>query len=104
LSHVRGAPGPTLRSLDLALLNTLVLQTVLGLNDPEQVPNEKVRPIPSLADLVRQVDDGELQAGFALNPVPLWEIRAVMEAHQTLPPLTMRLEPLPIVESREAGI
>jgi hypothetical protein len=46
--------------------------------------------------LVRQVRVGELQAGFGLNPVPLWEVRAVMEAHQSLPPSTMRLEPLPI--------
>jgi hypothetical protein len=38
---------------------------------------------------------GTFQAGFALNPPPLWEVRAVMEAAQTLPPKTLRVAPAP---------
>jgi hypothetical protein len=33
--------------------------------------------------------------GFALNPPPPWEVRAVMEAGDSLPPRTLRLEPWP---------
>jgi hypothetical protein len=97
LVHLKAAPkSPTLRSLDLALLNALVFRTVLGLQDPESVPNEHVVPLFSLQDLAAGVQQGELQAGFALNPVPLWEVRAVMEAQQSLPPFTTRLEPRPL--------
>ena len=41
------------------------------------------------------VESGLFQAGFALNPPPVWEVRAVMEAAATLPSKTLRVEPLP---------
>ena len=85
--------NPTLRSVDLALLDALVLRTVLGLKDPER--SEHAVAVASLHELVSRVDAGELQAGFALHPPPLWEIRAVMEAGQSLPPRCIRVEPLP---------
>jgi len=94
LEHYPAMPrNPTLRSVDLALLNALVLRTVLGLKDPER--SDRVVAVESLTDLVARVDSGELQAGFALHPPPLWEIRAVMEAGQSLPPRCVRVEPLP---------
>lgn len=96
LAHLKGAPrNPTLRSLDLALLNALVLRTVLGIKDPEAPGHSQVYPVQGLEPLVRGVESGMFQAGFALNPPPLWEVRAVMEAQATLPPSTLRVEPLP---------
>jgi Protein of unknown function (DUF1015) len=96
LSHIPAAPkSPTLRSLDLALLNSLVLRTVLGIKDPEAPDHPNVFPETSIEDLVRKVLDGVFQAGFALNPPPAWEVRAIMEAHQSMPPKTLRLTPLP---------
>ncbi|MBZ4421880.1 DUF1015 family protein [Myxococcus sp. RHSTA-1-4] len=96
LAHLKGAPrSPTLRSLDLALLNALVLRTVLGIQDPEAPGHPQVFPVQGLEALVRGVQEGTFQAGFALNPPPLWEVRAVMEAQATLPPRTLRVEPLP---------
>jgi hypothetical protein len=85
--------NPTLRSVDLALLDALVLRTVLGLKEPER--SDHVVAVASLHELVERVDAGELQTGFALHPPPLWEIRAVMEAGQSLPPRCVRVEPLP---------
>jgi hypothetical protein len=96
LGHIPAAPrNPTLRSLDLALLNSLVLRTVLGLQAPEATGHPNVFTVSSLEQLVEQVQLGIFQAGFALNPPPTWEVRAVMEAHATLPPRTLRLDPLP---------
>lgn len=96
LEHIPAAPrSPTLRSLDLALLNALVLRTVLGIADPEAEGNPNVHPVGSLRELVQKVDEGVFQAGFALNPPPMWELRAVMEAAQSLPPRTLRVSPLP---------
>jgi len=96
LAHLKGAPrNPTLRSLDLALLNALVLRTVLGLQDPEAPGHAQVFPVRELEALVQGVNSGLYQAGFALNPPPVWEVRAVMEAEATLPSRTLRVEPLP---------
>ena len=96
LAHLKAAPrNPTLRSLDLALLNALVLRTVLGIQEPEAPSHSKVFPVRELEELVRGVQSGLFQAGFALNPPPIWEVRAVMEAAATLPPWTLRIEPLP---------
>ncbi|MBJ6762400.1 DUF1015 family protein [Myxococcaceae bacterium JPH2] len=94
LAHLKGAPrSPTLRSLDLALLNALVLRTVLGIRDPEAAGHPQVFPVQGLESLVQGVESGTFQAGFALNPPPLWEVRAVMEAQDTLPPRTLSVEP-----------
>jgi hypothetical protein len=97
LGHIRAVPrNPTLRALDLALLNALVLRTVLGLKDAEAPGHPHVFSVDApLEQLVAQVASGVFQAGFALNPPPLWEVRAVMEAAATLPPRTLRVEPLP---------
>jgi hypothetical protein len=96
LAHLKAAPrNPTLRSLDLALLNALVLRTVLGIQDPENPTHPQVHAVKGLDSLVQAVEAGTFQVGFALNPPPLWEVRAVMEAAQTLPPKTLRVEPAP---------
>ncbi len=96
LAHLKGAPrNPTLRSLDLALLNALVLRTVLGIQEPEAPGHSQVFPVRELEALVQGVSSGLYQAGFALNPPPVWEVRAVMEAEATLPPRTLRVEPMP---------
>jgi hypothetical protein len=96
LEHIRAVPkNPTLRSLDLALLNALVLRTVLGIQEPHTLGHPQVFPVDSLDALVEQVDRGLFQVGFGLNPPPVWELRAVMEAHQSLPPRTLAVEPNP---------
>lgn len=94
LTHLRAAPkSPTLRSLDLALLNSLVLGTVLGIERPGEPGHPQVFTEPRLEELVAGVESGTFQAGFALNPPPVWEVRAVMAASQQLPPRTLRLRP-----------
>lgn len=96
LEHIRAVPkNPTLRSLDLALLNALVLRTVLGIQEPQALGHPQVFAVERLETLVDRVDRGLFQVGFALNPPPTWELRAVMEANQTLPPRTLTIEPSP---------
>lgn len=96
LEHLKGAPrSPTLRSLDLALLDSLLLRTVLGIREPEAPGHPLVYAVEGLEALVQGVQEGRFQVGFGLNPPPLWEVRAVMEAAEVLPPHTLRVEPRP---------
>lgn len=96
LANIRAVPrSPTLRSLDLALLNALLLQTVLGVQAPDAPDHPNVAVTDSFDQLVADVDSGELQVGFALNPPPAWEVRAVMEARERLPARTFLLDPPP---------
>lgn len=95
-AQIKAAPkNPTLRALDLALLNSMVLRTVLGVVKPEALDQRQVFAVPTLPSLVKSVQEGWFQAGFALNPPPLWEIRAVMEAGAKLPRLTLTVDPEP---------
>lgn len=87
--------NPTLRSLDLALLEALVLKTVLGIQRPERAEHPNVFVVDSIEETVRAVNEGKFQAGFVLNPPPVWELRAVIEAAQQLPPRTLKLSPVP---------
>jgi hypothetical protein len=96
LAHIKAVPrNPTLRSLDLALVNALVLQTVLGIREPDRMRHPNVFAVPTFEELIARVEDGTFQVGFALNPPPVWEVRAVMEAQQQLPPRTMNVGPPP---------
>ncbi len=93
LAHLKAAPrSPTLRSLDLALLESVVLQTVLGLREPQAPVHGNLFSVASAPRVVDQVNSSVFQAGFVLNPPPRWELRAVMEAAQSLPPRTLYLE------------
>lgn len=94
LSTIKAVPrNPTLRGLDLVLLESLVLRTVLGIRDPERADHPHLAAIGDFEALVDQVQIGVLQAGFALNPPPAWEVRAVMQVNEQLPARTLRLEP-----------
>lgn len=87
--------NPTLRSLDLSLLESLVMRTVLGIREPDRADHENIAAVDTLEQLVSEVQAGRYQAGFALNPPPVWELRAVIEADQQLPPRTVRVSPAP---------
>lgn len=96
LANIRAVPrSPTLRSLDLALLNALLLQTVLGIQSPDAPDHPNVQVTDSMEQLISDVDSGALQVGFVLNPPPAWEVRAVMEAREQLPARTFLLDPAP---------
>jgi uncharacterized protein (DUF1015 family) len=77
------------RSLDVAVLQKLVLEGVLGLDeekmgDPEYV--EYVKDVPNaMNDLIGQVDTGRKQIAFFTNPVKMRHLTAVTEAGERMP-------------------
>jgi uncharacterized protein (DUF1015 family) len=77
------------RALDVAVLQKLVLEQLLGLDEekmgnPEHV--EYVKDVPNaMNDLIGQVDAGRKQIAFFTNPVKMRHLTAVTEAGERMP-------------------
>ncbi len=77
------------RALDVAVLQKLVLERLLGLDEekmgnPEYV--EYVKDVPNaMNDLIGQVDAGRKQVAFFTNPVKMRHLTAVTDAGERMP-------------------
>jgi len=77
------------RALDIAVLQKLVLEGLLGFDEekmgnPEHV--EYVKDVPhALDELIARVDAGRKQIAFFINPVPMQRLAAVTEAGERMP-------------------
>ena len=81
-------------SLDVAVLNNLILEDLLGINDENY--DERISYTKSVADGTKRVKDGEFGCLFAINPVRDSQIRAVATAGEKLPSKSICLFPKPI--------
>ncbi|MCR4719598.1 MAG: DUF1015 domain-containing protein [Firmicutes bacterium] len=81
-------------SLDVAVLNSLILEDLLGINDENY--DERVSYSKSVAEGTKKVKDGEFGCLFAINPVRDSQIRAVATAGEKLPSKSICLFPKPI--------
>jgi uncharacterized protein (DUF1015 family) len=75
-----------LRALDVTVLHALVLQHVLGVSARAQEHGENVTYVRDAGEAVNRVLTGEHQVGFLLNPTPMWQVEAVGDAGETMPP------------------
>lgn len=92
LAHVTALPkNPTLRALDVTLLHGLLLQHTLGLSPSLQA--EHVELVPDAGELVAAALSAKDRLGFLLEPTPAWQVRAVAEAGETLPPGSASFDP-----------
>lgn len=73
------------RTLDAAILETLVLGKVLGLTEADVEAKRGIGYAKSLADIKRLLDGG-YDAAFILRATPIEQVRAVAEAGETMPP------------------
>ena len=77
--------SPRQRQLDVVQLHALVLERVLGIG-PEAVRDEThLRYLRDAAEAVDQVNRGEADVAFLMNPVTLDELREVAFAGEVLP-------------------
>jgi uncharacterized protein (DUF1015 family) len=81
-------------SLDVAVLNSLILEDLLGINDENY--DERISYTKSVAEGTKKVKDGEFGCLFAINPVRDSQIRAVATAGEKLPSKSICLFPKPI--------
>ncbi len=85
------APGMSTHSktLDLTVLHKLVLEGLLGIDKERLAKGENIQYVkdtPSaIDDSIAQVDSGQKQIAFFMNPVKIKELKAVTDAGERMP-------------------
>lgn len=81
-------------SLDVALLQKLVLKPLFGVDDPRTAKNiDFVGGIRGLSELEKRVDSGEWAVAFAMYPTTLDQLMAIADAGEIMPPKSTWFEP-----------
>jgi uncharacterized protein (DUF1015 family) len=77
------------KTLDLTVLHKLVLEGLLGIDKERLAKGENIQYVkdtPSaIDDLITQVDSGQKQVAFFMNPVKIKELKAVTDAGERMP-------------------
>lgn len=77
------------KTLDLTVLHKLVLEGLLGIDKEKLSKGDNVQYVkdtPSaIDDLIAQVDSGQKQVAFFMNPVKIRELKAVTDAGERMP-------------------
>ncbi|MBS3898943.1 MAG: DUF1015 domain-containing protein [Dethiobacter sp.] len=81
----RGIFSPAWRSLDVAILQSLVLEGMLGIDKGKRAGGANLAYTREEADALRRVDAGEFQAVFYLNPTRVREVTEVAAAGDRMP-------------------
>jgi len=82
------------RSLDVAVLNSFILEDILGINDKNYA--ERISYTKSVAEGTKRVQKGEFGCLFAINPVRASQIREVATAGEKLPSKSICVFPKPV--------
>jgi uncharacterized protein (DUF1015 family) len=84
----------SLEALDVAVLQKLVLEPMLGITDPRGDSRLQylggARPV---SDLEKLVDEGKYQLAFAMQPVRVGTVMAIADAGGVMPPKSTWFEP-----------
>ncbi len=73
------------RGLDVSVLHTLVLEKILGIDKTNMANQVNLTYTKTVDEAVREVDSGEYQCSFILNPTRVTEIRDVAAAGEKMP-------------------
>jgi uncharacterized protein (DUF1015 family) len=74
------------RDLDAVILETLVLDGILGMTEEDIAAKRGIGYVKSTEEARREVDAGRSDCAFLLRPTPIGQVRAVAEAGETMPP------------------
>ncbi|RLA13808.1 MAG: DUF1015 domain-containing protein [Gammaproteobacteria bacterium] len=87
-------PVDPVGSLDVSLLHGLLIEPLLGIDDPRVDGRiDFVGGIRGLGELERRVDSGEMAVAFSLYPTSLDALMAVADADEVMPPKSTWFEP-----------
>jgi len=76
---------PEVRELDVVLLHSYVLGSILGISAEAQEQKLNIHYLQEVADCEREVLDGTAQLAFIVNPTKIEQVRAVARAGHTMP-------------------
>lgn len=83
-----------IESLDVSLLQRLVLEPVLGVGDPRTDKRiDFVGGIRGTTELERRVNSGSAAIAFSMHPTTIQQVFAVSDAGQIMPPKSTWFEP-----------
>jgi uncharacterized protein (DUF1015 family) len=81
--------SPAWRSLDVSILHKLILEELLGIDEEKLARNENIEYMKDTAnaidDSISQVDQGQKQAAFFMNPVKMNQLMKVTDAGERMP-------------------
>ncbi|MHC4586710.1 MAG: DUF1015 domain-containing protein [Planctomycetota bacterium] len=81
--------SPVWRTLDVSILHKLILEKILGIDEERLAKGENlqyVKDTPNAIDeSISQVDSGNKQAAFFMNPVKMQQLKLVTEAGERMP-------------------
>jgi len=77
------------RSLDVAVLHKLILEGLLGIDEGRQANGENLQYVKdtpnAIDDSIAQVDAGEKQIAFFMNPIKMSQLISVTDAGERMP-------------------
>ncbi len=83
---LRGKAPRVVRTLDVTILHTLVLERLLGIDREAQEQQRNLRYVKDARELVRLVrEDPAIQLGFLMNPTRVEEVKEVALAGERMP-------------------
>ncbi len=77
--------SPAYQELDVAILQNLVLEKVLGITPGDMAAETHVTFFKDTQDAFARLETGEFQAGFFMNPTGLDQIRQVALGGERMP-------------------
>ncbi len=81
--------SPAWKALDVSILHKVILEELLGIDQEKLAEGENLQYVKdtpnAIADLIAQVDAGQKQAAFFMNPVKMQQLKMVTEAGERMP-------------------
>jgi uncharacterized protein (DUF1015 family) len=86
LDRLLGDRPDAYRRLDVAILESLVLTGILGLDEDDIAAKRGIGYAKSIPEVMAALDGGGYDAAFVLRPTPIEQVREVAAAGETMPP------------------
>lgn len=89
MDPVAAEMSPAWRALDVSVLHKLILEELLGIDEERLAGNDNVQYMKdtpnAIDDSIAQVDAGQKQAAFFMNPVKMEQLMKVTEVGERMP-------------------
>jgi len=81
--------SPGWRTLDVSILHKLILEELLALDEEKQTQGENIQYVKdtptAIDDSIDQIDAGQAQVAFFMNPVKIQQLKMVTDAGERMP-------------------